>query len=441
VPRRIVGAGASFNHQRPANASIGSTVADHRCPVGHAVSLRPFEEDTMPGPLHGITVIDISAVISGPMCCQVLADQGAEVIKIEPHGIGDITRIGAYRVGDISPMFGAANRGKRSVALDLTKPEGIDVVKQLARSADVFVQNFRPGAVDRMGIGADDLLAINPDLIYVSISGFGPTGPYHDWRVYDPVIQALSGVVSVQMSMDIPIPDLIRTLVADKSTALTAAQAVTAALFARATGKARGQHLVIPMLDSFLYWLWPDLFMKHSFTGEGTVPGPLLYQIYRLQPTSDGHVVYFAASDNEWRGLVTAVGHPEWWDDERFNNIPGRIANFPAIGAMLHDAFLELATDDALQRLHHHEVPAAPVLSLEEMFDDEQVRHNEAIHTWDHPTVGPVRQAKPPVRWSHTAHETVWGMDSLGASTESVLRSHGYDDATLDVLRSVGVIR
>ena len=139
----------------------------------------------MAGPLEGIKIIDVSAVISGPMACQVLADLGADVIKIEPLEIGDITRIGGYRVGDISAIFASANRGKRSVALDLSQEEGLAVFKEIAATADVLVQNFRPGAVDRMGIGPDEMLNLNPGLIYVSISGFRPDGPYRDWRVYD----------------------------------------------------------------------------------------------------------------------------------------------------------------------------------------------------------------------------------------------------------------
>jgi crotonobetainyl-CoA:carnitine CoA-transferase CaiB-like acyl-CoA transferase len=395
------------------------------------------------GPLSGIKVVDISAVISGPWCCQVLADQGAEVIKIEPHGIGDITRIGAYRVGDISPMYASANRGKRSVALDLSKREGIEVVKRLVADADVFVQNFRPGAVERMGIGPDDLRAVNPGLVYVSISGFGPSGPYRDFRVYDPVIQAISGVVSVQQSADIPIPDLIRTLVCDKATALMAAQAVTAALFARLRGDAQGQHLVIPMLDASLYYLWPDVYMKHTFTGPDTVPGPLLYQIYRLQPTSDGHVVYFAASDAEWIGLCAALGHPEWWEDPRVNQVAERTKpqNFEWIGGLIEAAFLELTTAEAIERLRAHEVPSAPVLSLDEVFEDPQVVHNGVIHHWEHPTAGPARMARPPVRFSDTQHEPVWAADALGGSTEAVLAAHGYDEAALAGLREQGIIR
>ena len=143
----------------------------------------------MSGPLSGIKVIDISAVISGPMACQVLGDQGADVIKVEPIGMGDITRIGGFRVGDISAMYASANRGKRSIALDLSQDSGVEILKKMVETADVIVQNFRPGAVERMGIGPDVLMKINPDLIYVSISGFGSDGPYRDWRVYDPIVE------------------------------------------------------------------------------------------------------------------------------------------------------------------------------------------------------------------------------------------------------------
>ena len=182
--------------------------------------------------------------------------------------MGDITRIGGFRVGDISAMYASANRGKRSIALDLSQDDGIAVLKEMVKTADVIVQNFRPGAVDRMGIGPDTLMGINPDLIYVSISGFGPDGPYRDWRVYDPIVQSVSGVVSIQQSPDIPIPDLVRTIVCDKTTALTASNAITAALFARASGKSAGQHIEITLLDSAIYWMWPDVFMGHTMYGK-----------------------------------------------------------------------------------------------------------------------------------------------------------------------------
>jgi len=396
----------------------------------------------MTGPLDGYTVVDISAVVSGPMCARVLGDQGADVIKIEPHGLGDITRAGGYRVDDISAMFLSCNRGKRSVALDLGQPAGIEAVKRLVANADVFVQNFRPGACERMGIGFDALHEVNPDLIYVSISGFGPTGPYSQWRVYDPIIQAISGVASVQRSLDIPIPDLVRTIIGDKSTALTAAQAVTAALLARERGRARGQHLEVPMLDSLLYFLWPDNFNGETFTGDVT-PGPLLHDIYRMQQTADGHLVYFAVSDSEWEGLVNALGHPEWWDEPRFSDMTERTkpGNFEALGALLNNAFLEWPTNEVLAQLHEHEVPAAPVNQLTDVFEDPQVVHNGSIHSWSHPVVGPTRSARPPVRFSETQGEPVWRADGLGQSTREVLAEiGGYSDEELAALTAANVV-
>ncbi len=397
----------------------------------------------MAGPLQGIKVLDLSAVISGPFCCQILADQGAEVIKVEPHGIGDLTRIGAFRVGTISAMYSTSNRGKRSVALDLSHPDGVAALMRLAADADVLVQNFRPGAVERMGIGAADLHAVNPRLIYVSISGFGPDGPYRNWRVYDPIIQCVTGVVSTQMSQEYPVPDLVRTLICDKATATTAAQAITAALFARERGQASGQHLVIPMLDSALYWLWPDTFNGHTITGDQAVAGPLVYKIYRVQPTADGSLVYFVASNMEFAGLCRALGHPEWSDDPRFDTPQKRqtSANFEALGALLDDAFRSMTTDELMIRLRAEQVPSAQVGDLDSVFVDPQVLHNEVVHSWEHPTAGPMRHAKPPVRFSNTQHAPVWSVDELGQSTESVLREYGYDDVALDTLRTAGVIR
>jgi crotonobetainyl-CoA:carnitine CoA-transferase CaiB-like acyl-CoA transferase len=397
----------------------------------------------MAGPLQGIRVLDLSAVISGPFCCQILADQGAEVIKVEPHGIGDLTRIGAYRVGTISAMYSTSNRGKHSVALDLSHPDGVAALKRLAADADVVVQNFRPGAVERMGISAADLHAVNPRLIYVSISGFGPDGPYSNWRVYDPIVQCVTGVVSTQMSQEYPVPDLVRTLICDKATATTAAQAITAALFARERGQASGQHLVIPMLDAALYWLWPDTFNGHTVLDDKAIPGPLLYQVYRIQPTLDGRMVYFAASDAEFGGLARALGHPEWMQDPRFDTPQKRqtTGNFQALGELLDDAFRAVTTADLITRLRAEQVPCAQVNDLDTVFTDPQVVNNNVVHTWEHPTVGTMRHARPPVRFSHTSHEPVWAVDELGQSTETVLRNHGYDDHAIAALRMAGVVR
>lgn len=396
----------------------------------------------MSGPLSGIKVIDISAVISGPMACQVLGDQGADVIKVEPIGMGDITRIGGFRVGDISAMYASANRGKRSIALDLSQDSGVEILKKMVETADVIVQNFRPGAVERMGIGPDVLMKINPDLIYVSISGFGSDGPYRDWRVYDPIVQSVSGVVSIQQSPDIPIPDLVRTIICDKTTALTAANAITSALFARASGKASGQHIEIPMLDAAIYWLWPDVFMGHTLWGDEVEPGPLIYQIYRLQQTADGHLVYFYASDKEFAGLCKALGHPDWIEDERFLTAKDRMVpeHFEALGSLLHNAFIDFSTDVIMSRLHDYEVPAAQVNSVADVFTDPQVVNNEIIVEWEHPDAGLMKMARPPVRWGTTEPDIKWSADHVGQSTFEILEEYGFTKKEILELQDSKVI-
>lgn len=397
----------------------------------------------MPGHLDGYTVLDLSAVVSGPLCGMLLGDQGADVIKIEPPGIGDVTRVGGFGAGDIGAMFMSCNRGKRSVCLDLSTPEGVQVLHRLAAKADVLLQNFRPGAVDRMGIGPEAIHAVNPDLIYVSISGFGPTGPYSQWRVYDPIVQAISGVVSVQRSMDIPIPDLVRTIIADKSTALTAAQAVTGALLARERGHARGQHIEIPMLDSLLYFLWPDNFNGETFAEDERI-GNLLHDVYRLQHTADGHLVYFLVSDSEWRGVCHALNHPEWWDDDpRFNDIAvrGKPETIMELGALLDGEFRSWKTEDILPRLLEHDVPAAPINELTDVFTDPQVVHNESIQDWQHPLTGLTRSAKPAARFSETPADPTYAADSLGQSTRQVLTEFGFDTDELAALAEAGAVR
>ena len=227
----------------------------------------------MPGPLDGIRVVDVSTILAGPLATMMLADQGADVIKVEPPGIGDLLRIAPFRREGLSAFFANGNRGKRSVALDLKQPRGREVLLRLVERADVFVQNFRPGAVERLGIAESDLRAVRPDLIYVSVSGYGESGPYRDRRVYDPILQGLTGHVAIQKNPDVPIPDLIRHVVVDKAAAYTAAQAITAALFARTRG-AGGQHVRVAMIDVALAFLWPDGMMAHTLLGENVAARP-----------------------------------------------------------------------------------------------------------------------------------------------------------------------
>jgi crotonobetainyl-CoA:carnitine CoA-transferase CaiB-like acyl-CoA transferase len=396
----------------------------------------------MPGPLHGIRVVDFSAVVSGPLAAMWLADQGAEVIKVEAPGLGDVTR-GTQRLGSthhgLNGLFMNCNRGKKALCVDVNTDEGRAVVLDLCRSADVFIQNWRPGVVDRLGLGYDDVRAVNDRLVYVSISGYGPDGPYAQRRVYDPIIQGLSGHVAVQVNPDIPFPDLVRTIVCDKATALTVAQSVCAALLARERG-AGGQHLQVPMLDTAISFFFPDGFMSDTLIEEAArVRRPTLAQTYRLQATADGYVTYYVANDRESHGLFRALGHPEWCEDERFQGA-ARFRNLEALGELLDGAFRTWNTAELMERMVAEDVPCGTVRELQDMAEDPQIAHNGALRVREHPVIGPVRDAKPPVRFSGTALEENPLAPTLGQHTDEVLARLGRDADAVADLRARGIV-
>ena len=230
----------------------------------------------MPGPLDGVRIVDVSQMISGPLASLLLADQGADVVKVEPPGTGDPMRGVGRSLGGIAPTFATANRGKRSLALDLKNARGREVLFRLVAGADVFIQNFRPGAAEGLGIGEAAVRAHREDILYVSISGFGESGPYAHKRVYDPVIQALSGLASIQGDRASGRPRMVRTIVPDKLTAMTAAQAIAAGLLARERS-GRGQHVRLAMLDAMVSFLWPEGMARYTFVepeSAARVPAP-----------------------------------------------------------------------------------------------------------------------------------------------------------------------
>ncbi|HJM28543.1 MAG TPA: CoA transferase [Acidimicrobiales bacterium] len=397
----------------------------------------------MTGPLEGYKILDLTQVVSGPFATMLLADQGAEVIKVEPvTGLGDMTRLPSFDKGGIGAFYMNNNRGKQSLSLDLTHQEGREIVKELAKDTDVFIQNFRPGAVERLGLGYEDLKAINPDLVYISISGFGPTGPYSGRPVLDPVIQGVCGVISRQLNPQIPFPDLIRNLYADKSTALTVAQATTAALLVKERS-GQGQLVEIPMVDACMYFFWPDAMMDLTMVDEDANGGILLSTVYNLTECSDGKIVYFAASDGQRAGVCAAVGHPEWAEDERFSSMAALAANpenFVILGEMLAGAFQLMTCDEAIEALIAADVPSGPVLTGEEAIRDPQILHNGTLVEWNHPDAGVVRQPKPAARFSETPVEPSYTAAHRGQHNEETLMNLGYSKQEINDFKEKGVV-
>lgn len=398
----------------------------------------------MSGPFDGIRILDFSQVVSGPFATMLLADQGADVIRLEPipgSGALDSMRMPVFEKGGISSLYANTNRGKRAITVDVRTDEGRAIALELAAQADVVVQNFRPGAADRLGVGYDAVRTVNPNAIYVSISGYGPSGPYADRPVYDPIIQGLSGVVVRQTNPEVPIPDLVRNLIADKTTALTVAQAVSAALFHRERTGA-GQHVEVPMIDAFLYFFWPDGMMDQTMLDEDVTGGFLLSTIYSLQPTSDGHLIYFTAAENQRLNLYRALGHPEWAEDERFATLLASASpeNREKLGALLNNAFLELTTEEAMKRLVEHDVPCGAIVDPARVPDDVQIVHNEIIETWTHPDAGRIRQPRPAARFSASPAKLRASASAMGADNDAVLAELGRSAEDITTLREKGVI-
>lgn len=385
--------------------------------------------DERTGPMSGIKIVDISQVVAGPLATQMLAEQGAEVIKIEPID-GELLRLG-LRNG-FPPLFANDNRGKRSVAVDTTLPEGRDLVLDLTRDADVFIENFRPGVSERLGLGEAAVRALAPDIIYVSVTGFGPTGPYADRACLDPVIQGLTGMVHGQTSRDLPFPDLIRTLVADKTTAYTAAQAISAALFARERG-AGGQHIEIAMLDAVLAWFWPDG-MSDFTLPDDPLPRRRASDNYRLTDTADGQIIYYLASTDQICGMWRALEREDMLGDDRYNHI-GLGADPEAlafVGATIVEEIGKLTSAEIISRLARESVPAGPIHERADVLTDPQVVHNELIVEWEHPDLGLVRQVRPPVDFHGTPTTMLLQVEDVGASTRETLLALGRDDAEIE---------
>ncbi|MGF1502165.1 MAG: CaiB/BaiF CoA transferase family protein [Paracoccaceae bacterium] len=379
----------------------------------------------MPGPLAGIRILDLTSMISGPFATLTLADQGAEVIKIERPDGGDHARKVSGRRGGFSASFLQNNRNKRSVALDLKRPEAVEAALRLAERVDVVVQNFRPGVAERMGLGEAAVRSRNRSVVYCSISGFGDGGPYVHKPVYDPLIQALSGLATVQGGSDDIRPRLVRTILPDKLTGLQAAQAITAALLARArTGE--GSHVRLSMLDTVVAFLFASDMSGHTFVGDEVPDVRAQSFVELIYASKDGYLAVSAYADRDWQGLARALARPDWLEDPRFATVVGREENKTARLELTQAELARYTTEECLRRLEAEDVPCAPVLTRAEMLRHPQIAANRLVVQVEHPDAGPIRQSRPPARFSDEDFAPPRPAERLGASTAAVLAEAGY---------------
>src|SRR5713226_3716142 len=347
----------------------------------------------MAGPLEAVRVLDLTTMVAGPVATRMLADQGADVIKIEPPS-GDLMRHFSPIRNGMSASFLSCNRNKRSLAIDLKAAEGLAIVQKLIATADVLVHNFRPGAAERIGLGEEAVRGIRRDIVYVSISGFGERGPYANQRAYDPVIQALSGLAEIQRDRDTGRPRMVRTIIADNTTALTAAQAITSALFATERS-GQGQHVRIAMLDAMTAYLWPEAMPSLTFVGEEVDPsegetGPDL-----VYATQDRYITAAALSDDEWAGMCRALNRQDLIDDPRFKTARDRAVNGVERRTITSTELEKWRANEILPRLLANDVPSAPVLSRFELLQEAQVLENHILEEHYSDKFGKVRQPRP----------------------------------------------
>tara|TARA_A100001037_G_scaffold298330_1_gene321865 strand:+ start:1949 stop:3124 length:1176 start_codon:yes stop_codon:yes gene_type:complete len=388
-------------------------------------------------PYEGVTVLELSTMITASLASMILAEQGARVIKVEPLDAGDPLRTSGTSKGGMAALFASCNRGKESIRVDIKSQEGQMLLRELATDLDVVIHNFRPGVMDRNGLGSDDLRQGNERLIYTAISGFGNRGPMKAAPAYDPVIQAYSGMTASQGGTS---PAFIKNLMCDKLTAYTACQAISSALYAREkTGK--GQHIDVSMLDSAMFFLFPDAFGNHTLLDDDVQLQPLLSDLlYEMTLTKDGGLTISAATEVQRHGVYRALGIEHMSTDERFNPVQNLVANIAEYRAILSKAFSEITTDDALKRLQENDVPCARCYSLDEAISQEQLTANNSIEIQDHPVMGKLRAFRTPAKFEGEPLPVGNPAPMHGQHTSSVLDSFGVTAERVERLRKEGVI-
>ena len=374
--------------------------------------------------LEGIMVVEFASYVSGPYAGMMLADLGAEVIKVEAPDGGDPFR--GWGAADYSATFGSVNRNKKSVVLDLKDQHGLAAARALAETADVLIENFRVGTMDRLGLGYSELKTSNPRLIYASITGFGPSGPYADRAGYDTVGQAMSGLLSVLTDLDHPQPMGIS--LSDHLTGMMATYGILGALMARErTGK--GQRVDTSLLSATIAFLGENAARffetKKRPTRETRAHSAQVYAFVDSQ--KQGFVVHLSSPTKFWEGLARTAGHPEWREDERFKTKRDRQKNYHALHALLQEIFAARTRDYWLDLLRENDVPSAPIYTLDQVFADPQVKHLGLIREIPHKKLGSVSLVGGGVTLSETPAEIRTVAPDYGQHTEEVLKRIGMD--------------
>jgi len=388
--------------------------------------------------LTGIKVLDLTSMVSGPVAAMMLADQGADVIKVEPTTGEQMRHIGPT-VNKVTAAFFSCNRGKRSIAVDLKSEAGKKVLFDLVSDADVLIQNFRPGAMERMGFGEPVLRALNKKLIYVSISGFGEEGPYAHKRVYDPVIQALSCATDIQADRTTGRPQMFRIIIADKVTAITAAQAISTALYAREKS-GEGQHIRLSMLDAMLSLFWPEAMAGLTYADKEFDVRKYQGAMDLIYETQDRFITAGAISDKEWEGMCRALNREDLIDHPDFKTAQDRFTNNSQRKEVTAQEIKKWASEDILARFDAEGVPCAPIIDRSELLAHEQVVANGSIDRLQFDDFGEVRQARHPARFDKTPARVQRPAPRLGEHGREVLTAIGYSESDIDALVKAGTV-
>ncbi len=380
----------------------------------------------MKSPLEGLVILDMTRFLSGPFCTMLLGDMGARVIKIEPPEIGDDTRAWAPFIGGQGSYYLSTNRNKKSLCVDTRKEKGNEILRRMVTKADVFVENFKPGLMDRLGLDFKSLIALNPRLIYCSISGFGQTGPYRDRPGYDQILQGMSGLMSITGTEESG-PVRVGLAIGDIITALFATYGILSALYARErTGK--GQWVTTSILEATVGIL---TMQAGKYFATGQPPGPAgnhhpVISPYGVYQTKDKPMNIAVGTETMWKNFCQVIGSPELEKDERFQKNNDRVKSRSELNPLIEKALSRKTQNEWVDALNAAGIPCGPIYTIDQVFKDPQVLHQKMLPEVEHPKAGKIPMTGLPVQLSKTHPQVFLPPPLLGEHTGEVLQKFGF---------------